>query len=101
MIIEILYQPGLGLSDHVCLNLTTHVMWRSVTDRSLDLTCTVPILTSLMNLLNSVEWEEALRDLDINSAWKYFSIMFNTFIIMECIPMSVPKKEKFIHHSRS
>ena len=47
----------------------------------------------LNSLLNLVDWEEALRDLNINDAWKYFFSMFNTFI-MECIPMSVPKRKK-------
>jgi len=32
------------------------------------------------SLLNSVEWDEALRDLDINSAWTYFSSKFNSFL---------------------
>ena len=53
----------------------------------------------LNSLLNSVDWEEALRDLNINNAWKYFSSMFNTFI-MECIPMSVPKRKKNLYITR-
>ena len=99
MINEILYQPGLGLSDHVCLNFDYSCYVEK---------CNRPIprfnlyyanFDQLNNLLNSIEWEEALRDLDINNAWKYFSSMFNTFI-MECIPMSVPKRKKNLYITR-
>ena len=48
------------------------------------------------SLLNSVEWVEALRDLDINSAWTYVSSKFNR----ESIPMSVQKREKNLYITR-
>ena len=100
MINEILYQPGLGLSDHVCLNFNYSCYVEKCHRPIPRFTLCCANFDQLNNLLNSIEWEEALRDLDINNAWKYFSSMFNTFI-MECIRMSVPKKEKFIHHLRS
>ena len=101
MINEILYQPGLGLRDHVCLNFN-YSCYVEKCNRSIPrFNLYYANFDQLNSLLNSVEWEEALRDLDINNAWKYFSSMFNTFV-MECIPMSVPKRKKnFIHHSRS
>ena len=93
MINEILYQPGLGLSDHVCLqfNYLCYVKRCNRLIPRLDLYRAD--FDKLNSLLSSVEWDEALRDLDINSAWKYFSNKFNTFV-KECIPMSVPKNKK-------
>lgn len=96
MINEISYQPGLGLSDHVCLNFNYSCYVEK---------CNRPIsrfnlyradFDQLSNLLHSVDWEEALKDLDTNSAWKYFSSMFSTFIT-KCIPMSVPKRKKNLY----
>jgi len=45
----------------------------------------------LNSLLNSVEWDEALRDLDINSAWMYSSSKFNNFL-KESIPKLKERK---------
>jgi len=45
------------------------------------------------SLLNSVEWDETLRDFDINSAWTYFSSKFNS-CLKESIPMLVKKERK-------
>jgi len=50
----------------------------------------------LSSLLNSVEWDEALKDLDINSAWTYFSSKFNSFL-KESIPISVQKRKKNLY----
>ena len=99
MINEILYQPGLGLSDHVCLNFnySCYVEKCNRPISGFNLYCAD--FDQLNSLLSSVDWEEALRDLNINNAWKYFSSMFNTFI-MECIPMSVPKRKKNLHITR-
>ena len=64
-----------SLHDLFCCG--THAMWRIVTDRSLDLTCSYCAnFYQLNSLLNLGDWEEALRDLDINSAWKYFLVHF-------------------------
>jgi len=49
-------------------------------------------INQLNSLLNSVEWDEALRDFDINGAWMYFSSKFNSFL-KESIPMSVQKEK--------
>jgi len=71
-------------------------MWRSVIDQPQGLICTKLIrINQLNSLLNSVEWDEALRDFDINSAWTYFSSKFDSFL-KESIG---PKKEKSVHHS--
>jgi len=51
------------------------------------------------SLLNSVEFDEALRDLDINSAWMYFSSKFITFL-QESIPMPFQKRKKILYISR-
>ena len=90
MINEILYQLGLGLDDHVCLQFK-YLCYAEKCNRP------TPrfklILTSFKRLLNSVEWDEALRDLDTNSAWTYFSSKFNRFL-KESIPMLVQKKKE-------
>jgi len=60
-------------------------------------------ISQLNSLLNSVEWDEALRDLDINNAWPYFSSKFNSFL-RESIAMSVQKGKKNLyitHEARS
>jgi len=49
---------------------STCVMWRSAIDQSQDLMCTKLILTSLI-MVYLTQCDEALRDLDINSAWMY------------------------------
>ena len=99
MVNEILYQPGLGLSDHVCLNFN----YLCYVEK-----CNRPIprfnlyradFDQLNNLLHSVAWEEALRDLDVDSAWGYFSSLFNAFM-EECIPISVPKRRKNLYITR-
>jgi len=53
-------------------------------------------INQLNSLLNSVEWDEALRDLDINSTWTYFSSKINSFL-KEFIPMSVQKRKKNLY----
>ena len=100
MIDEILYQPGLGLSDHDCLqfNCSCYVKTCNRVIPTLDFYRTD--IDKLNSLLGSGEWDEALRDLDINAAWKYFSSKFNTFV-KECIPMSVPKNKKKLYITRA
>ena len=56
-------------------------------------------IDKLYSLLSSVEWDEALTDLDINGAWKYFCSKFNTFV-KECIPISVSKNKKNLYITR-
>jgi len=53
----------------------------------------------LNGLLSSVEWDEALMDLDINSAWRYFSSKFDSFV-KECVPMSIPINKKNLYINR-
>ena len=61
--------------------------------------CNTPTLrfnmykADLNSLFNSVEWDEALRDFDIDSAWMYFSSKVNSFI-KEYILMLVQKRKK-------
>jgi len=64
-------------------------MWRSVVDNPKI----YMYKADLSSFLNSVEWDEILRDLDINSAWMYFSSKLINFL-KESIPMSVPKERK-------
>ena len=56
-------------------------------------------INQLNSLLDSVEWHEALKDLDINSAWTYFSSKFNTFL-KESIPILVQKERKICIFTR-
>ena len=99
MINEILYQPGLGLIDHVCLNFN-HLCYVEKCNRPIPrFNLHYANFDQLYSLLISVEWKEVLRDLDINNVRKYFSSMFNTFT-MECIPMSVPKRKKNLYITR-
>jgi len=72
-------------------------MWRSVIDQPQDL---IMYKADLNSLLTSVEWDEALRDLN---TWTYFSSKFKSFL-KESIPMSVQKRKKnlcVIHEARS
>ena len=99
MVNEILYQPRLGLSDHVCLNFN-YLCYVEKSDRPIPrFNLYRADFNQLNNLLHSVAWEEALRDLDVDSAWGYFSGLFNTFM-EECIPMSVPKRRKNLYITR-
>ena len=94
-----LYQPGLGLSDHVCLNFN-YLCYVEKCDRPIPrFNLYRAGFNQLNNLLHSVAWEEALRDLDVDSAWGYLSSLFNTFM-EECIPMSVPKRRKNLYITR-
>jgi len=96
MINEILYRPGLRLSDHVCLQFK-YLGYVEKCNRPTPRFNTYKVdINQLNSLLNSVEWDEVPRDLDINSAWTYFSSKFNSFL-KESIPMSV--QEKSVHHS--
>lgn len=96
MINDIVYQPGLGLSDHVCLHFKylCYVEKCNATTQRFNLYHAD--FNQLNTLLHSVDWEEALSGLDVNGAWNYFSGKFNTFI-RECIPMSIPKKRKNLY----
>jgi len=99
MINDIIYQPGLGLSDHVCLhfNYLCYVEKCNTTTQRFNLYHAD--FNQLNTLLHSVDWEEALSGLDVNDAWNYFSGKFNTFI-RECIPMSIPRKRKNLYVTR-
>jgi len=67
MINEVLYQLGLGLSDHVCLEFK----YSCYVERCNTLTPRLDLyradFNKLNSLLNSVEWDEAHMDFDINS----------------------------------
>ena len=99
MINDILYQSGLGLSDHICLQFK----YSCYVERCNRLTPRFDLYRAdfdkLNSLLSLVEWDEALRDLDINSAWNYFSSKFDSFV-KECIPMSVPRNRKNLYINR-
>ena len=75
MINEILYQPGIG-SDRVCLNFNYSCYVKKCNRRIPRFNLYCANFDQLNSLLNSLDWEKALRDLDINSAWKYFSILY-------------------------
>ena len=97
MIKDISYQPGLGLSDHVYLSFN----YSSYAERSNRPSPRFNLyhadFDQLNNLIHhSVDWEEVLKDLDVHSAWRHFSNVFNIFM-KECIPMSVPKRKKTLY----
>ena len=56
-------------------------------------------INQLNSLFYSVEWDEALRDFDINSAWTYFSSKSSSFFKRIHYHVNPKKKEKSAHHS--
>ena len=73
MINEILYQPGLGLSERVCLNFE----YSCYVERCIRLVPNFNLyradFSKLNSLISSVDCVAVMSDLDIISAWGYFS----------------------------
>ena len=99
MINEILYQPGLGLSDHVCLNFEYSCYVERCNRSVPKFNLYRADFSKLNSLISSVDWVAVMSDFDIISAWDYFSSVLENYI-KECIPMSVPKKKKNVYINR-
>jgi len=80
MINETLYQPGLDLSDHVCLNFE----YSHYVERYNRLVPKFNLyradFSKLNNLISSVDWVAVMSDLDIISTWDYFSSVLDNYV---------------------
>ena len=94
LIEDIQYLPGLGLSDHLCLEFSFRCYCQYYTSvnkprfnlHSVD-------FTTMCQLISNVDWEDALNPFDLHNAWDYFSATFND-IVLKCIPLEVPRPKK-------
>jgi len=96
MINNIEYLPGIGASDHVCLqfNFTCYSSPAPTSRPKYNLN-QANFDRMMRELLQNADWNDSLATLDICSAWKLFSDKF-TDIINECIPKFVPRRRKKI-----
>ena len=95
MINNIEYLPGIGASDHLCLqfNFICHSSPASTNRPKYNLN--QADFSRMRELLQALDWNDLLDTLDICSAWELFSNAF-TDIINDCIPKYVPRKRKNI-----
>ena len=82
MINEILHQPDLGLGDHVCLNFeySCYVERCNISVPKFNLYRAE--FSKLNSLISSVGWVAVMSDLDIISAWDYFSSVLDKNVFL-------------------
>ena len=99
MINNISYLPGLGSSDHVCLNfnLICYVHRRGTALKKYNIYLTD--FTMMRQTLETYNWDEALDQLNISEAWDYFYGVFNN-LIGEYVPVSSSRNRKNIYITR-
>ena len=93
MINNISYLPGLGSSDHVCLNfnLICYVHRRGTTLKKYNIY--LADFTKMRQTLETYNWDEALDQLNISEAWDYLYGVFNN-LIGEYVPVSSSRNRK-------
>lgn len=92
MINTINYLPGIGSSDHVCLQFNL-LCYSTCTKASLPrYNLHQANFHKMRNLIEEVNWDEILSPLDIHSAWQIFVTKFTDFLD-DCIPLDVPRRK--------
>jgi len=95
MINTIQYLPGVGSSDHVCLQFELSSYSASSKASLPDIIYTKLILIiTKRDLIEDVNWEDILSPLNIHCAWKLFTKKFIAFID-ECIPQEFLERRIF------
>ena len=93
MVNDVKYLPGLGSSDHICLQFELACYCDHVEPPRPRYNVYKADLDKMRSLLEAVNWEEFLNPLDIYSAWNLFVSKFSS-ILDECIPLDIPKPKK-------
>ena len=95
---DIQYLPGLGLSDHVCLEFgfKCYSLYNPVSIPKFNLRSAD--FPKMRQLISDVDWESILNPLDLQDAWHYFSTVFDD-IIAKSIPLDLPHHKKNIYMS--
>ena len=93
MISDLRYLPGLGLSDHVCLQFMLECYCGNVQQLKPRYDTCHADFDKMRQLLGEIDWENILGPMDIHSAWKFFTTKF-TEILNECIPFDFPRSKK-------
>ena len=92
------YKPGLGGSDHIALDF--HIQCYTAPPVSTPRRDTNKgDYVRARNMMNSIPWEDLLRDLDLEAALNVFSSKMEE-IIQECIPYKNDHKKKNIYMNR-
>ena len=93
------YLPGLGLSDHLCLqfNLICYCTVKHQPKPKYNLYSAD--FSTMRELLEQIDWESIIYPLDIHTAWQTFSSLF-TATLNSCIPFSIPRPKKNIFMTR-
>ena len=92
MINTINYLPGIGSSDHVCLQFNL-LCYSTCTKSTLPrYNLRQANFDKMRNLIEEVNWDEILSPLNIHSAWQLFAKTF-TDILDDCVPQDVPRKK--------
>ena len=94
---DLQYLPGLGLSDHLCLEFSfkCYSEYKPVSKPRYNLHCAD--FPKMRQLISDVDWENILNPLDLQVAWHYFSTVFDE---IKSIPLDLlrPKKNIYMSH---
>ena len=93
MINNIEYLPGIGASDHLCLQFNFICYSSPASTNRPKYNLNQADFSRMRELLQALDWNDLLDTLDICSAWELFGNAF-TDIINDCIPKYVPRKRK-------
>ena len=93
LIYSILYLPGLGSSDHICVrfNLTCYCKLSICSKVQFDLRSAN--FTKMCQLLEAIDWHTCLDPLNTLQAWDFFAKHFES-CLKECVPLKRPSSKK-------
>ena len=100
MVSDLQYLPGLGSSDHVCLQFTLSCYTPDKSDSSnYRYNLRHADYVTMNDMLARIDWTNSISTLSVDESWEFFSSTV-TDIINSCIPLHKPRVHKSIYTNR-